>query len=148
MPHARAFTPLRGNHMPDPYRSYHDRMAIEDTRYDYYVAYCGTVPWDDDALYSGWLAYRSTIIVRHLPERVMRQFGYCQTIPRHPSISANIGIARRQIDEAFADIEHHMVPDEDMWALVDSGRVAGRRGGGRRGGMRGEGKDVARHTQW
>ncbi|MCI37120.1 hypothetical protein A2U01_0058344, partial [Trifolium medium] len=30
------------------------------------------------------------IKVRYLPERVSRQFGYEQTIPRHPDATANI----------------------------------------------------------
>ncbi|XP_058774394.1 uncharacterized protein LOC131648676 [Vicia villosa] len=112
MPHARAFVPLRGNQVPDPYRNYLNRMFVEDTRYDCYVAHRDTVPWDDGALYSGWLACSSTIIVRYFSERVMRQFDYCQTIPHHPSVSAPTLMTRQHIDEAFVDFEHHMVSDE------------------------------------
>ncbi|XP_058783539.1 uncharacterized protein LOC131658223 [Vicia villosa] len=87
-------------------------MATVDIRYDCYAVHRETVPWDDIALYSRWLACSSTITVRYLPERVMRQFGYRQTIPRHPFVFAPILMTLRQIDEAFADFEHHMVPEE------------------------------------
>ncbi|XP_058733766.1 uncharacterized protein LOC131605426 [Vicia villosa] len=89
-----------------------DRNAVEDVRYDCYAEHQETVPFDEIALYSGWLASSSAILVCYLPERVMRQFGYAQTIPRDPIVSAPITMTRRQLDEVFADWENHMVPEE------------------------------------
>ena len=126
MPRARAFIPLRGNQAVDPYRVYLDRLAAEDIRYDVYADHRGTRPFDDISLFSGWLACSSTITVPYLPERVMRQFGYTQTIPRHPAVSAPLGLTRREIDDIFADYEHHLVPEEARattaptdWACAD-----------------------------
>ncbi|XP_058778933.1 uncharacterized protein LOC131652953 [Vicia villosa] len=104
MSRASAFIPLRGNQVPDPYMHSLERMAAGDIRYDCYAIHCGMIAWDDIALYSGWLAASSTITVRYLPERVMRQFIYCQTIPHHPSVSTPMLMIRRQIDEVFAYI--------------------------------------------
>ncbi|XP_058742584.1 uncharacterized protein LOC131615096 [Vicia villosa] len=112
MSHASAFIPLRRNQVSDPYRNYLDYMDVEDTCCDCYANHREKVIWDDVALYSGWLACSSTITVRYLPERVMRQLGHCQTIPHHPHVCAHIRMTRRQIDEAFTDFEHHMVPDK------------------------------------
>ncbi|XP_058732877.1 uncharacterized protein LOC131604458 [Vicia villosa] len=98
MSRARAFIPLRGNQVPDPYRFYLDRMGAEDDRYESYADH----------------------------QCVMRQSGYQQTIPRHPSISAPIAMTHRQLDDVFVDFEHHMVPDEARatksdvdWSCVD-----------------------------
>ncbi|XP_058733526.1 uncharacterized protein LOC131605153 [Vicia villosa] len=103
-----------------------DCKAVEDIPYDFYDDHREMALWDDIALYSGWLVVNSTIIVRYLSERVMRQFGFQQTIPRHPSDSAPITMTRWQLDEVFADWEHHMVPDEARetrlevdWSCID-----------------------------
>ncbi|XP_058742319.1 uncharacterized protein LOC131614782 [Vicia villosa] len=63
IPCARAFAPLRGNQVPDPYRRCLDRMATEDIHFDYYGDHHETVPFDEIALYSRWLASSSTIIL-------------------------------------------------------------------------------------
>ncbi|XP_058753024.1 uncharacterized protein LOC131626212 [Vicia villosa] len=126
MPHARAFAPLKGNQVSDPYRRCLDRTTAEDVRCDCYDDLRETVPWDDIALYYRWLTVSSTIIVYYLPEHVMLQFGYQQTIPRRPSDSASIAMTCRKLDEVFANWEHHMVPDEARatkvvvdWSCVD-----------------------------
>ncbi|XP_058760961.1 uncharacterized protein LOC131634322 [Vicia villosa] len=126
MPRAKAFAPLRGNQVLDPYRRRLDRMADEDIHLECYVDHCETVRFDKIILYSGWLAATSTIIVRYLPKCVMGQFGYQQTIPRLPSDSGPIAMTRRQLDEIFVDWEHHLVPAEARattserdWSCVD-----------------------------
>ncbi|XP_058765104.1 uncharacterized protein LOC131638558 [Vicia villosa] len=102
MPRASAYITLRGNQVSDPYRYSIERMAAEDIRYDSYVAHHETVSWDDIALYSGWLAASSTIIVRYLPKCGMRKFGYCQTVPRDPFVFAPISMIHGKIDVVFA----------------------------------------------
>jgi hypothetical protein len=37
--------------------------------------------------------------VRYLPERVLRQFGYVQSIPHHPESAANIITIVEQVDQ-------------------------------------------------
>ncbi|XP_058756174.1 uncharacterized protein LOC131629401 [Vicia villosa] len=128
-------------------------MAGEDVRYDCYAKHHETVPFDEIALYSGWLAASSTVAVRYLPERVLRQFGYAETIPHDPTVSAPIAMTRRHLVEVFADWEHYMVHAEAQatrvesdWSCVEGhrartsgalearGRASRRRGGCRGGG--------------
>ncbi|XP_058768855.1 uncharacterized protein LOC131642652 [Vicia villosa] len=94
-------------------------MAAEDIRYCCYDEHQVKVLFDEMALYSGWLADSSAIVVRYLPERVMRQFGYEQTIPHDPTVSAPIAMTRRQLDEVFADWEHHMIHEEARATLSE-----------------------------
>ncbi|XP_058777070.1 uncharacterized protein LOC131651420 [Vicia villosa] len=119
-------SPLRGNQVSDPYRHCLDRMAAEDIHFDCYTDHHETVPFDEIVLYCVWLDANSTIIVRYLLKRVMRQFGYQQTIPRLPSDSAPIAMTRWQLEEVFADWKHHLVPAEARettserdWSCVD-----------------------------
>ncbi|XP_058765901.1 uncharacterized protein LOC131639419 [Vicia villosa] len=112
MPRASAYILLIGNQVSDPYRYSIGRMVAEDIRYDCYAPHRETIMWDDIALYSGWLAASSIIIVRYLPERVMWQFGYCQTIPRDPFVSSPILMIRRQIDKGLCRLGASYVPDE------------------------------------
>ncbi|MCI63391.1 serine/threonine-protein phosphatase 7 long form-like protein, partial [Trifolium medium] len=55
-------------------------------------------PFQDIALYSGWIRCRP-IKVRYLPERVLRQFGYVQTIPRDLGAAASIFATVAHIDQ-------------------------------------------------
>ncbi|XP_058725574.1 uncharacterized protein LOC131596855 [Vicia villosa] len=112
MSRASRFIPRRGNQNPNPYRRGLDRMAAEDIRYDCYVAQRETVPFDEIALYSGWLAASSTIVVRYIPERIIRVFRFEQTIPHDPTASAPISMTRMQLEEIFVDWEQHVVPEE------------------------------------
>ncbi|XP_058725576.1 uncharacterized protein LOC131596857 [Vicia villosa] len=113
MSHASHFIPRRRNQNPDPYRHGLDRMAAEDIRYVYYAAHQETVPFDEIALYSGWLAASSTIVVRYIPECIIRLFGFKQTIPRDPTASAPISMTRMLLKEVFANWEQHVVPEEE-----------------------------------
>ncbi|XP_058761122.1 uncharacterized protein LOC131634468 [Vicia villosa] len=101
-------------------------MTVENVYYDCYADHRETILFDEIVLYSRWLAASSTIIVRYLPERVVRQFDYQHTIPRQPSDSALIAMTRRRLDEVFANWDHHMVPAEARattserdWSCVD-----------------------------
>ncbi|XP_058768537.1 uncharacterized protein LOC131642273 [Vicia villosa] len=94
-------------------------MATKDIRYSCYDEHQVAVSFDEIALYSGWLAACSTIDVRYLPECVMHQFGYEQTIPHDSHFLAPIAMTRRQLDEVFADWKHHMVPEEAQATLVE-----------------------------
>ncbi|XP_058748419.1 uncharacterized protein LOC131621398 [Vicia villosa] len=113
----QCFHPLRGNQVPDPYKRGLDRIAAEDIKYYCNAEHREMVPFDEIVLYPGWLAASSTIVVRYLPKRVMREIGYEQ-IPRDPTVSTPIAMTRRKLDEVFADLEHHMVPKE-AWAMLE-----------------------------
>ncbi|MCI67876.1 hypothetical protein A2U01_0089135, partial [Trifolium medium] len=48
-------------------------------------------------------------IALQLPERVLRQFGFTQTIPRHPSQDADPFAKREHISEQFAEYLDRML---------------------------------------
>ncbi|MCI91734.1 hypothetical protein A2U01_0113029, partial [Trifolium medium] len=45
----------------------------------------------------------TAMICPYLPERVLRQYRHVQSIPRHPDVSAKVGMTQFSITEAFAD---------------------------------------------
>jgi len=57
-------------------------------------------PFKQVSLYSGWLRFGDHM-VRYLPERVLRQFGRVQTIPRHPVESAPVDVNLAEITNRF-----------------------------------------------
>ncbi|MCI54958.1 serine/threonine-protein phosphatase 7 long form-like protein, partial [Trifolium medium] len=57
-------------------------------------------PLEDICYYSGWLRC-GNLIVMYLPERVLRQFGHIQTIPRLPSQSAQPLTTREHISSHY-----------------------------------------------
>src|SRR4051812_25804524 len=82
MPRAARYALQRGNDAVGPYRLYMDRTMHDDVTWRPFVNYAQIVPFDGIALYSGWLACGTGIMVRYLPEQCMRQFGFVQRIPR------------------------------------------------------------------
>jgi hypothetical protein len=54
------------------------------------------------------------MICPHLPERVLRQYGHVQSIPRAPFVSAKAGMNRFTIDEAFHNMLVENYVTEDM----------------------------------
>jgi len=77
-------------------------------------------PFDWVSLYSRWLRCGDRM-VRYLPERVLRQFGRVQTLPRHPveSVPPDVNLAeitnrfRRALDYALTpqQLEERAVHD-------------------------------------
>src|ERR1051325_6157071 len=45
-------------------------------------------------------------------ERVIRQFGFTQTIPRNPNVCAPPTVKMRDMDDLFDDFENHLVPEK------------------------------------
>jgi len=83
-PRAMLFVPLSGLGTPDNYRNHLDRLDLSGIVMAPYGEHCEARPFERVSLYSGWLRYGDRM-VRYLSERVLRQFGRVQTIPRHPA---------------------------------------------------------------
>ncbi|MCI50639.1 putative IMP dehydrogenase/GMP reductase, partial [Trifolium medium] len=58
-------------------------------------------PLQPISLYSVWMRC-GAIRVRYFPERVLRQFGYVQAIPKHPHHSTVVNTSPHHIDNKFA----------------------------------------------
>ncbi|XP_058764066.1 protein MAINTENANCE OF MERISTEMS-like [Vicia villosa] len=112
MPRAARYVLQRGNNAVGPYRGYLDRTMHDDVTWRPFSDYTQVVPFDGISLYSGWLACGTSIMVRYLPERCMRQFGFVQMIPRSPFEAAPDTVTRVQFTAIFEDWEHHVVPEE------------------------------------
>jgi len=80
-------------------------------------------PFQDICWYSIWIMADSDMMVRHLPEQVLRQYGYVQTRPRPPTdIEA---LAADDVAQAFTEFALHVlshqqwghpIPDNQSWA--------------------------------
>ncbi|MCI39154.1 putative IMP dehydrogenase/GMP reductase, partial [Trifolium medium] len=66
----------------------------------------------DVCFYSGWLRC-GHFIALHLPERVLRQFGFTQTIPRLPSQAADPLAKRGHISAQFGEyLDRVLTPEQ------------------------------------
>ncbi|KAI5416015.1 uncharacterized protein LOC127073444 [Lathyrus oleraceus] len=112
MPRATVFYPLRGNQVTESFKVYLDYLVSEDMHFNNYVDHRQMQSFDEIVLYSRWLAYGSHITAPHLPERVMRRFGYTHIIPRHHVVYAHSTLTCRQIDDMFDDYDSLLIPKE------------------------------------
>jgi len=80
-------------------------------------------PFQNIWRYSGWIMAGKDRRVRHFPERVLRHYGYVQTIPRPPT---DIGrLPGNDVAQAFTEfalhvlshqLRGHPVPDNQPWS--------------------------------
>nr|XP_027190150.1 protein MAIN-LIKE 1-like [Cicer arietinum] len=73
----------QGKHKVDEYRSIVDVLPPADVIWRPWENHRGVIPFDDITLYTGHILLCSTV-VKYLPERCLRQFGYIQYIPSPP----------------------------------------------------------------
>ncbi|GAU50435.1 hypothetical protein TSUD_134900 [Trifolium subterraneum] len=97
------YLPLKGYKYPDEHMTTLDRMEVDEVTFRPYEDHRHIRPFEDISWYSGWIMCGSAMISPYLPERVLRQFGHVQSIPRHPDESAKAGLNRFTIGEAFAN---------------------------------------------
>jgi len=83
-------------------------------------------PFSDVCWYSGWIMAGKQKIVRHRPERVLRQYEYVLTVPRPPTMI--IPLAPADVVAAFLEFvlyvvaqQHSVaqVPDKEPWKHSD-----------------------------
>lgn len=120
MSRASAFAPLKGNLATKLFQMYLDLLVADDMHFNTYVNHRETRPFDDIVLYSWGLACGSRLTFSFLPERVMRQFGYTQTIHIHHIVSVPPAMTRRDMNDMFDDYLSHMVTKETQSTIVES----------------------------
>jgi len=78
----------------DNYKNHLDALDLTRVVMAPYGDHRATRRFEQVSLYSGWLRY-GDCMVRYLSERVLRQFGWVHTIPRHLVESAppNLNLA-------------------------------------------------------
>jgi hypothetical protein len=67
-------------------------------------------PFHDVCWYSGWIMEGSQRMVRHLPERVLRQYVHVQRVPRPPTDL--MPLAAADVAAAFLEFALHVVPHQ------------------------------------
>ncbi|XP_057419772.1 protein MAINTENANCE OF MERISTEMS-like [Lotus japonicus] len=88
-----------------------DELTVDDITWTPFEDHRDVRPRDPRALYSGYIRTPyGRSVSRHLPERVMRQFGFIQDIPRHPSEIQTTGSLAETTDAAYAEFEPHLRP--------------------------------------
>lgn len=102
---------LRGNQAIESFIMYLNRLVIEDMHFNNYVDHREMRPFDEILLYYGWLACGSFLIFPHLPECIMQQFSYTQTIHRHLVVSISPTMTRREMDGMFYEYLSHLVSE-------------------------------------
>ncbi|RHN46794.1 putative protein-serine/threonine phosphatase [Medicago truncatula] len=86
-PRAMLFASQVGLFTPNSYRGHLDALDLVGVVMAPYAEHHQTCPFERVGLYFGWLRYGNRM-VRYLSKRLLRQFGYIQTVPRHPCESA------------------------------------------------------------
>ncbi|WVZ21388.1 hypothetical protein V8G54_008710 [Vigna mungo] len=71
-----------------------------------YEGHRGIRPLFGVCMYSGWIRIGDTLS-RHLPERLMRQFGFYQEIPRPPTVVADADVVA--VDFAWLHFTDHVI---------------------------------------
>jgi hypothetical protein len=107
------------------YRSLLDRIQFDDVCWRPYEEHREIEGFEEVFWYSDWIMCGVRRVYRHLPERVLRQYGYVKSVPRHPTDV--VELRPPQIMQAFLDFRTHMLkePDwgeqegEQIWRMRD-----------------------------
>lgn len=89
-----------------------DQLDLADVIMSLYAGHRQTCSFERVILYFGWLRY-DTRRVRYLLEKVLRQFGFVQTVPRHPCESASPQTTLSKISYHYAHHLDHMLSGQD-----------------------------------
>jgi len=99
--------PPRGFSNPGHYRAVSDSLDHSHVIWRQYERRRHITPFQDICWYSGWIMAGRDIMVRHLPERVLRKYGYVQTRSRPPTdIEA---LATDDVAQVFMEFDLHVL---------------------------------------
>ncbi|XP_057458851.1 uncharacterized protein LOC130749504 [Lotus japonicus] len=88
-----------------------DELTMDDIIWTPFEDHRAHRPRDPRAMYSGYIRTPfGRVVRRHLLERVLRQFGYIQDVPRHPSEIQTTRSLAGTADAAYADYVPHLRP--------------------------------------
>jgi len=93
------------------YRSLLDRIQFDDVCWRLYEEHKEIQTFEEVFWYSGWIMCDVHRVYRHLPERVLRQYRYVKTIPRHPTDV--VELQPPQIVQAFLDFNTCTLKEPD-----------------------------------
>jgi len=107
------------------YRSLLDRIQFDDVCWRPYEEHREFQGFEEVFWYSGWIMCDVRRVYRHLPERVLRQYRYVQSVPRHPTDV--VELTPPQIVQAFVDFRTHKLKEphwghpagEQTWRMAD-----------------------------
>jgi hypothetical protein len=117
MPRLAKYAAGQGHKDPPTYRLSLDNLQMSDVVFSPYDSHRGVRPLINECFFSGWIR-SGKVLGKHLPERVLRQFGHVQGIPRDPAVSATPGLGHAMIDRVWLEeLEMRMI-DEDMRGRV------------------------------
>ena len=119
-PRTMLFLPLSGLGTVDNYRNYLDALDLTRVVMAPYEVHRQARQFERGSLYSGWLRCGDRM-VRYLPERVLRQFGWVQTIPRHPVESALIDVNLAEITNRFRRAPDYALTPQELGETVVHG---------------------------
>ncbi|GAU41518.1 hypothetical protein TSUD_302570 [Trifolium subterraneum] len=108
------YHPLKTSKWPYETRTSLDRMEVDEVTFCPYEDHRQFRPFQDISWYSGWIMCGSSMICPHLPERVLRQYGHVQSIPRAPGVSAKAGMNHFSIQDAFDEYLNENYVTEEM----------------------------------
>jgi len=114
--------PLRGFSDVGDFRTIIDSMDHAHVIWRPYKTRRDVTLFQDLCLYSRWILADKARICRHLPERVLRQYCYVQTVPRAPTM--NGPLEPKEVVMTFMEFVVHVlsqqergnpVPEDEVW---------------------------------
>ena len=93
------------------YRSLLDRIQFDDVYWRSYEEHWEMQGFEEVFWYSGWIMCGVRRVYRHLPERVLRKYGYIERVPRHPTDV--VELPPPQIVQTFVDFRTHTLKEPD-----------------------------------
>jgi len=125
-PYVGRLKPKRGFIDAGHFRDWMDSMENCRVIWRSYERWRDVTPFQDVCWYAEWIIASKQKMVRHLPERVLRQYGYVQTIPRPPTTI--MPLAPTYVAVSFFEFALHVVSqqqrgepvlDDEPWKHLD-----------------------------